>query len=1055
MKIAHISDVHLRTLKFHDEYRLVFENLYRKLEQLKPDLIVNTGDSGHTKTQISPEFVEMESDHIVRMAAIAPYHIILGNHDLNLMNMERQDAITPIVNSIKNNNVFLHKKSGLARVSEFDLNFWVFSLADPENYPKPEEWKNNPGINIGLFHGSVKNCVTDSDWRMTNTDHEISMFDGLDYVMMGDIHKQQFFNERKIAYAGSLIQQNFGEDPDKGFLLWDIADKNSHVVAPYFLEGNRKFYTIKLNDDLSFSDTEHVRKGSRIRVNPPRQLTLAEQKEIESIVKKNYDPYDVITLSPMNMGQQSLEVNTQQKTGFENLRQIGIQENLIVAFLDKRGVSATTKEKILEMNRRYQIVIDQTDDVTRNVKWKINKILWNNLFNYGEGNVIDFSKLGGVTGLFAPNSSGKSSLIDVILETLFDSTTRGIGKNIFLINDNKESAGMVADVTVNGQNYLIERKIERIKFGARKGESKEWGKTACGLYALDESGEKQSLIGQSRPETEKNIRQRVGSYEDLMLTSLSAQWNPLDIIGAKETKRKEIFFKFMDLDIFEQKHSLAKNESREYYSQLEKFNDEDLEKEISLSLSDISNFENLINVLNSDMEEKKKEIVTCDENIEKTVSLKVKLDDIESVSLLEEKELDVRKKIQTAEEKLVQQLSELQTIESEVTKRENLEQNFDLKFHEEKVKRIKELDLEIPLLSRTISAKEQQLNGNKKKSLLLQEVPCGNSFPSCKFLVDAFDANLKINPLADEVEGMTKSRETLQKEREDLTRFQEKFDAYNRFVGEKRFILGKRDNEKLSIENTKLLKDNLESQRKELLAKIEKCQKNAETLKKNEELESEILSTKQKKASLEKQIKKDQEKLLDLNRNLGSVQGNLQLIQEKRSKIQAVREMCTAYEHYMEAMGKDGIALDILAQKLPLINEEINKILMNVADFGVIIEHDAAEQSIRIYIQYGNYKPRLIELAGGAEKMLASISLRTALLSISSLPKMNMFIIDEGFGKLDPKNLENINKMFDYLRTVFDHVLVISHLDILKDMVDNMLEITADEFGYAHVAIGE
>ena len=82
LKVAQVSDIHIRNLKYHSEYRKVFENLYRHLDELKPDIVMNTGDTAHTKTQISPEFVEMASEHLRRVAEYAPYHVLLGNHDL-------------------------------------------------------------------------------------------------------------------------------------------------------------------------------------------------------------------------------------------------------------------------------------------------------------------------------------------------------------------------------------------------------------------------------------------------------------------------------------------------------------------------------------------------------------------------------------------------------------------------------------------------------------------------------------------------------------------------------------------------------------------------------------------------------------------------------------------------------------------------------------------------------------------------------------------------------------------------------------------------------------
>ena len=100
MKFAHISDTHIKNLKYHYEYRIVFEQLYEALWEHEVDCIVHCGDIAHTKTQISPEFVEMCSDFFRNLAEIAPTYIILGNHDGNLKNSSRQDALTPIVDAL-------------------------------------------------------------------------------------------------------------------------------------------------------------------------------------------------------------------------------------------------------------------------------------------------------------------------------------------------------------------------------------------------------------------------------------------------------------------------------------------------------------------------------------------------------------------------------------------------------------------------------------------------------------------------------------------------------------------------------------------------------------------------------------------------------------------------------------------------------------------------------------------------------------------------------------------------------------------------------------------
>ena len=112
MKFAHIADTHIRNLKYHKEYREVFRQLYKELKKEKVDAIIHCGDIAHTKTQISPEFVEMCTDFFKNLADIAPTYIILGNHDGNLRNSTRQDALSPIVHALGHNRLYLLKRSG-------------------------------------------------------------------------------------------------------------------------------------------------------------------------------------------------------------------------------------------------------------------------------------------------------------------------------------------------------------------------------------------------------------------------------------------------------------------------------------------------------------------------------------------------------------------------------------------------------------------------------------------------------------------------------------------------------------------------------------------------------------------------------------------------------------------------------------------------------------------------------------------------------------------------------------------------------------------------------
>jgi DNA repair exonuclease SbcCD nuclease subunit len=206
VRISHISDIHWRGIARHDEYTKAFENLFQKLKEEKPDIIINTGDSFHTKTQgITPEIIERLSWMFRNLAEIAPSYTILGNHDGNLNNGHRQDIITPIHMAINHPRAFLLKDSQVRHINkEADLKInqnvylCVYSPFDKKSWDKVQPVKSNDNINIALFHGSISGSEMDNNWRLTEGEASIIKFKDYDFVLLGDIHKQQFVNYKTI-----------------------------------------------------------------------------------------------------------------------------------------------------------------------------------------------------------------------------------------------------------------------------------------------------------------------------------------------------------------------------------------------------------------------------------------------------------------------------------------------------------------------------------------------------------------------------------------------------------------------------------------------------------------------------------------------------------------------------------------------------------------------------------------------------------------------------------------------------------------------------------------
>jgi exonuclease SbcC len=144
----------------------------------------------------------------------------------------------------------------------------------------------------------------------------------------------------------------------------------------------------------------------------------------------------------------------------------------------------------------------------------------------------------------------------------------------------------------------------------------------------------------------------------------------------------------------------------------------------------------------------------------------------------------------------------------------------------------------------------------------------------------------------------------------------------------------------------------------------------------------------------------------------------------------------------MQAVSKKGIPRLIMKSQLPYINNEISKILQGVMGFTVELEADSDTNSMDVFINYGDSR-RVIELGSGMEKMISSLAIRVALINVSSLPKPDVFIIDEGFGTLDENNVAACNRLLDSMRKWFKNIMIISHVDGVKDAVDNTLDISS------------
>ena len=170
-----------------------------------------------------------------------------------------------------------------------------------------------------------------------------------------------------------------------------------------------------------------------------------------------------------------------------------------------------------------------------------------------------------------------------------------------------------------------------------------------------------------------------------------------------------------------------------------------------------------------------------------------------------------------------------------------------------------------------------------------------------------------------------------------------------------------------------------------------------------------------------------------------SWQKTIENILDSIDRAHDLEERLKAYEYYLSAIQRDGVPYELISEILPYVEEEVNIILSQIVDFSIKFETDG--RNINTFIVYSDNERWALEMTSGMEKFVSSLAIRVALITVSNLPRPNFLAIDEGFGTLDSENLNSMESMFEYLKTEFDYIVIISHIESLKDITDNLIEI--------------
>lgn len=1036
MRIAHIADVHIRSLSRHDEYKEIFLAFAKSCKKQRVDYIFVGGDIYHTKTSgISPEYIDFLKWWLETLSTVAPVHMILGNHDGNLVNPSRQDAISPIVSALNNPNIFLYKKSG---VYEFEkgYNWCVFSLFDEEGWlsVKPEKEK----FNIACYHGPVRGSVTETGWDITDG-ITVDYFKDYELCFLGDIHKKQFLGYKNdkpwIAYSGCPIQQNYAEELEHGYLLWDINGQDWSVEF-IKLPNPKPYVTLEWNgshEDL-LKSAEKYPKLSRFRVKSSAQLSQSDVKVILEALKATHTPTEITFKSDVK--HDSSIIKSQNKIlEKKSIRSHDTVMSLLQSF-SKENKYTSIDWKVVDLEvKKYLASALLSDEVTRGSSWSLRHLKWDNLFSYGPDNEVDFSKLSGIVGIFGSNRIGKSSIVGSIMYSLFNTTDRGSMKNLQVCNVRKQYCSARAIFDHDGKTYITER--QTAKSYNKKGAL--GASTSLNLFRMNEDGEAEDLCGEQRTDTEKVVKSLIGTSDDFLLTSLSAQGETGAFMLLSSAKRRALLSKFLDLDVFDKMYEFANKDLLAYKARLKNLPEKDW------SVVEESH-ENLRISLNKKVEDFAEKICASQSELSNLRAELASHKDFKPVTLLE---IEAQEKTVASLERQSKECSaKIASLESEIfslnEKLKVIEPLLDveeLSSLRSSLVAIEGIEKSIATLKHTYEKEQVTLQQQQKSLKLLDDVPCGDEYPTCKFIKDAHEAKAKIT---NQLEVEAAARAALNRANDSLKNFNKENITSKIAKREKAKDLSSSVALEISKKETEIekLRSSCDSCTFELVRASEKLLHLKEALKNEENYE--VVNLRSKIDDLSKSIKVwDQEKVSAAT-EMGRTISDLEKLRFEKSQRSALLAEMKNLEMICEAFSKKGLPLTITKSQLPVINSEITKILSGIVDFTVELENDEETDSTEIYINYGDSR-RIIELCSGMEKTVGAIAIRVALINISTLPKSDMFIIDEGFGTLDESGVEACNRLLVSLKKYFRIILVITHVDGIKDMADHVIEITKNE----------
>jgi DNA repair exonuclease SbcCD ATPase subunit len=739
------------------------------------------------------------------------------------------------------------------------------------------------------------------------------------------------------------------------------------------------------------------------------------QERIKSVKQYFYKKY----------GSTNVNVITKVKVTDDTQQTIDVSINIMdknyLRELIKNLLESKSLEKYYDQVMNIDLAVEnkmtaEEIEVSPFKRWYIKKIEFSNFLSYGENQILDFEKCNGISVVESdpPNFGGKTVLtVDLLLFLFFNTTTKTQkAEEIFNRFTDKNKVSVRGEIQIDGEEYIIARQIER-----KKAKSGEWNvKTDLDFFKKLPNGELQNFTGEQRRETENFIKNSIGTMDDFLMTILTTASNLEDLLEAKPTARGQVLSRFLGLEFLRKKEESAK----EIYSDFSKsmmsnvYNTETLKQ---------NNEENTLEIetLNTQIESAQKNIVDVDNRLQKGQEykdnlLKSKFSDLdqELVILNPVKLQDDINSLETQQNQTQKSIDEIEIVEPKEFYHEDK--------HDEIKEEMKRVNGELILAQNKVEEIEQLV---KKFGDGIQCEHCGIK------LMEAALTKKKIDELGDwekKVDKLSKEWKTLDSKEKTYTQIKKDFDEYER----KKLIKEKYE---ISLESIKL---KLEQQK----SKLKKYEEVQDKIKKNKEIEAQLVKANLRIDELIIE-KRDYERVQTSNQTqIKNLQSRIENNNDIILKIAEEFEKEKIFKIYLDVFGKNGISKIIMKTMMPIINQELQFLLMDSCYFNLEIRINDKNEVEFIMIDNSTGVEKLMTSGSGYEKTIAALALRAVLTKVCSLPKPNIIAFDEVFGKISNDNLDLVGEFFTKLKNYFEKIFVITHNPMVNNWANNIIRIT-------------